>query len=96
MLTSILNGILTSIGIEWIAAAVGAVVVAVGGWLKVRSAKKSGVAEGRQQVKEQVEKADANRAKEIRSRVDAVQRPTGNRVQPVDEKPKRTGRGYRD
>ena len=96
MFTSILNGILTSIGIEWIAAAIGAAVVAVGGWLKVRSAKKEGVSQGRQEIKDQVEKADEQRAEEIRNRVSTVQRPTRDRVQPVDEKPKRTGRGYRD
>ena len=96
MFTSILNGILTSIGIEWIAASIGAAVVAVGGWLKVRSAKKEGVQQGREEVTKQVEMADEQRAKEIKDRVDAVLRPPSKRVHTVDERPKRTGRGYRD
>ena len=85
-----------NIDLSWIVGAVTALAILVGGWFRSRSAKREGVAQGRAEVIKEVGEADEKRAKEIRERVNTVQRPTRDRVQPVDEKPKRTGRGYRD
>jgi hypothetical protein len=99
-----------NLDLSWIIGGVAALVTLIGGWLRVRSAKKQGIEQGRNEIIEKVEKADAQRASDIRERVEAARQagaetPSGDggdngaervRGSKKPVKPARTGRGYRD
>lgn len=99
-----------NIDLSWIMGGVVALVTLIGGWLRVRSANKQGIEQGRNEIIKKVEKADAQRASDIRQRVEAAKQrseenPAGDggdngaervRSSKKPAKPARTSRGYRD
>jgi hypothetical protein len=91
-----------NIDTSWLVGGVVAFVTMIGTWFKIRSAKKEGITQGRNEVIKEVEKADESRAQKIRDRVDAIapvasdDASSGVRSPKKPSAAKRKGRGYRD